>query len=88
MESPNMACFFDKLREPGFLVQDQWQVQILMQILQKAKVCLYSDRLSDEQIRAGHQFPVHSIEEFFRKEGKGKSICIMPEGPLTIPYLA
>jgi len=86
-ETNSPQAFFDKLREPEFLVQDQWQVQILMQILQKAKVCLYSDRLSDEQIRACHLIPIHSIEEFCRKEGKGKSICIMPEGPLTIPYL-
>lgn len=86
-DTKSPEVFFEKLREPGFLVQDQWQVQILMQILQKTKICLYSDRLSDEQIRACHLLPVHSIEDFCRKEGRGKSICIMPEGPLVIPYL-
>ena len=84
-------ALLDQIHAPGFLKQDQWQAQVLAQILTRADVYLYSGRLSDEQISAAMINPVSSIEgtiaDLLRKYGPGARICVLPEGPVTIPYI-
>lgn len=41
---------------------DQWQAQILLRILHRAKVLYLSD-MPDEMVRAMHMTPIHSLEE-------------------------
>ena len=41
----------DLLAQPGFGAQDQWQVQVQAMIQLHADVYVYSDGLSDRQIR-------------------------------------
>jgi len=81
----------ETIRAPGFSVQDMWQVQIQALISQKADVYLYSENLRDEQIIAALLKPCHSIEatvqELVQKLGRAASICVLPEGPQTIPYI-
>ena len=76
---------------PGFSEQDQWQVQLQAQIQLKADVFVYSDHLSDDQIRSALLKPCRSIEktvaELLEKYGPSASICVLPEGPQTIPYV-
>lgn len=71
--------------------QDMWQAQIQALICQKADVYFYSRNLTDEQIEAALLKTCHNIEntieELLRKYGSQASICILPEGPQTIPYL-
>ena len=71
--------------------QDQWQAQIQAQILLKADIYVYSDHLSDEQIRGALLKPCRNIEilvaELVSKYGKDAGICILPEGPQTVPYI-
>ncbi len=80
-----------KIRSPGYFMQDQWQVQIHALICRKADVHFYSDNLTDEQIVTGYMTPCRNIPETVRKiiekKGPGLSICVMPEGPQTIPYI-
>ena len=52
----------DLISQPGFSVQDQWQVQIQAQIQGRAGVHVYSDGLSDEQIRQALFLPCRDIE--------------------------
>lgn len=66
--------------------QDQWQVQILAQILMEHPVFVYSS-LSDEQVRKCMMIPAHNIEDVIRQTVPDGRICVMPQGPLTIPYL-
>ncbi len=81
----------DTICSPGFQEQDQWQAQIQAQILQKADVFVYSDHLTDEQIRSALLKPCRSIEttvsELLEKYGPVARICVLPEGPQTIPYV-
>ena len=69
-----------------------WQAQLHAVIREKAEIFFYSDRLSEQQIRDAFLSPCPSIEaevERLRSQkGRGLSICILPEGPLTIPYCA
>ncbi len=76
---------------PGFLEQDQWQAQIQAQIQLKADVYVRTDNLTDEQIESALLKPCHSIEETVRelraRLGPKAAICVLPEGPQTIPYI-
>jgi nickel-dependent lactate racemase len=80
------------ISKPGFQVQDQWQVQIQAQIQQGADVYVYSDGLSDEQIRKALFIPCRDVEaalvELQTNLGSQVRICVMPEGPQLIPYLS
>lgn len=81
----------DTISAPGFLKLDQWQAQIQAQIQLKADVYVYSGYLSDEQIRMALLAPCHSIEEtvaeLAQRYGPGATICVLPEGPQTAPYV-
>lgn len=75
------------LQQPGFAEQDQWQVQIQAQIQRHADVYVYSDGLSDEEIRAALLTPTRDIEATL-EELAPKRLCVLPQGPLTISYLS
>lgn len=89
---PDPAGLLDLITSPGFAMLDQWQVQILAQILLRARVYLYAPRLDDAAVRAAHLIPIHDIEATIaalRAEyGASASLCILPQGPLTVPYVA
>jgi nickel-dependent lactate racemase len=77
---------------PGFLMHDQWEAQIQTQIQLRAEVYVKNSYLSDEELRQALFLPCHSIEEtlteLLEKHGPGATVCILPEGPQTIPYVA
>jgi nickel-dependent lactate racemase len=81
----------DMISRPGFVEQDQWQVQIQAMIQLRADVYVYSDGLSDAQIERALFIPCRDIEGTvarLREEyGTGARLCVIPEGPQTIPYL-
>jgi len=82
----------DRINTPGFLKHDQWQAQIQAQIQLKADVYLHSHGLSDEQIRAARLNPAPSLggtlAQLVKKYGPSARICVLPEGPVTIPYIS
>jgi nickel-dependent lactate racemase len=76
---------------PGFSRQDQWQVQIQAKIQMKAQVYLKNSYLDEDAVRATMLTPCSSIEdtvaELVQRYGPDASICVLPEGPMTIPYV-
>lgn len=46
-------------------VPDQWQTQIMLRVLKRAKV-LYLSEMPDEAVQAMHMTPIHSLEEGLR----------------------
>jgi nickel-dependent lactate racemase len=91
-ESKSPRELLDRICAPGFLEQDQWQAHIQALIQLKADVYIRSDGLTDDQIRAALLLPCGKIEDtitdLVAKYGRGASICVMPEGPQTIPYVS
>ncbi len=79
------------LATPGFARPEQWQAQIQALIQRKARVLLHST-LPDEVVRACHLTPCPDITEAVRSElarlGPDARVAVLPQGPLTIPYLA
>jgi nickel-dependent lactate racemase len=91
-ESNSPQELLAKICAPGFLEQDQWQAHIQALVQLKADIYVKSDGLTDEQVRSALLLPCRRIEdtvsELLGKYGRGASICLMPEGPQTIPYVS
>ncbi len=72
-------------------VLDQWQVQVLVKILMRCRVSLYSS-LDSECVRGCKLTPAANLEgelrEHLKSLGKGAPVAVLPEGPVTIPYVA
>ena len=85
-EAGSPAAVLALLQRPGFSAQDQWQVQIQALIQQHADVYVYSDGLSDDQIRAALLRPTRDIQATVA-ELAPQRLCVLPDGPLTIAYL-
>jgi nickel-dependent lactate racemase len=80
-----------RLATPGFVRPDQWQAQIQALIQRKARVLLYSS-LPEEQVRAAHLTPCadigSTVQNLLAPPANGLRIGVLPQGPLTIPYLS
>ncbi len=78
------------LATPGFVRPEQWQAQIQALCQRKAEVLIYS-LLSDEVVRAAHLVPCHDIAAEVKQRvhvlGPNARLAVLPQGPLTIPYL-
>lgn len=83
-------AMLEAIHSPGFSRMDQWQVQILAQILLKARVGLHSE-LPEAEVRKAHMEPVADLRGAIDAEldriGRDAPVAILPEGPLTIPYV-
>jgi nickel-dependent lactate racemase len=90
-ESSSAQELLDRIMTPDFAMLDQWQAQHLAMVLLKARVGLFSE-LTDADVRRAHLTPVHDLRAAIDAElariGRDAPIAILPEGPLTIPYLA
>jgi len=79
------------VRAPGFASQDMWQVQVQALISQRADVLFYSHNLTDAQLRDALLTPCRDInaalEQLRTRYGEGMTVCVLPEGPQTIPYV-
>ena len=80
----------DTIMAPGFSLYDQWEAQLLALILLKARVGLFSEIPADE-VRAAHLEPVADVggrlAEELARIGSDAPVAVLPEGPMTIPYL-
>jgi len=74
----------------GSVQPDQWQAQIQALLQRKARILLHSS-LSDDQVRAAHLVPCSDIQstvtQLLSEKVNGTRIGVLPQGPLTIPYL-
>lgn len=79
------------LATPGFVRPEQWQAQIQALIQRRADVLVYSS-LSDAIIRGAHLKPCRDIgaevQSRLAQLGPEARVAVLPQGPLTIPYLA
>jgi len=75
---------------PGFSLYDQWQAQLLAACRLHARVALHSE-LSDAEVRSAHLEPAADVTGQLARElerlGGDAPIAVLPEGPMTIPYL-
>lgn len=90
-ESSSPEEMLTRLTTAGHVRPEQWQAQIQAIIQRRAKVLVYSS-LPDDVLRAAHLNPCKDIaatvQAELKKHGPGARVAVLPQGPLTIPYLA
>lgn len=83
-------AILDTVLAPGFSMFDQWEAQMLAMILVRARAGLYSE-IPPEDLRRAHVEPVPDVSrrlaDELRRVGKDAPVAVLPEGPMTIPYL-
>jgi nickel-dependent lactate racemase len=88
---PSPEALLAMINTPGYCVPDQWQVQIQAQIQMKADVLVKTSGLGPEAVRAAHFRPIEDVAaavcDAMRAAGPNASLCVLPQGPQTIPYL-
>jgi nickel-dependent lactate racemase len=71
---------------------DQWQIQVQAKIQTQARVGVHTAGLTADELRTAHLQPVPDIAEAVERElaerGDDAWVCVLPEGPQTIPYVA
>ncbi len=75
----------------GYQKHDQWQVQIQASIQMENDVYLKSGNLSTDQIIEAHFLPADDVSkkvsELLSEKYRNGTVCVLPEGPQTIPFL-
>jgi lactate racemase len=91
-EASNPGELLERICTPGFLELDQWEAQAQAIVQLKADVYVYADGLTDSQIEMSLLKPCHDIHATLQvlqaRHGPRAAICVLPEGPQTIPYLS
>jgi nickel-dependent lactate racemase len=91
VEHASPRALLDAIEAPGFAMHDQWGAQIVALVRQKARVALYSE-LPEAEVRAAHLEPMSDVAAAVAAElerrGPDTPVAVLPEGPMTIPYLA
>ena len=88
-ESPK--ALFDKISKRAETIPDQWQAQIQASLQIQARVVMHTSYLSDAALATAHLEQTAHIErtvmESLAAAGPDARVCVLPEGPQTIPYL-
>ncbi|MBV9593090.1 MAG: nickel-dependent lactate racemase [Actinobacteria bacterium] len=88
--APSPQALLDQIYARQRTLPDQWQVQVLARTLVKARVALHTSYLSDDEVREAHLVPVPDVAAAVMAElaavGPDARVCVLPEGPQTIPY--
>lgn len=90
LEGRSPADVTRSIQELEETVQDQWQAQILADILSRNRVKVLST-LVDESVVSCKLETTHDLNadvtEMLQSVGAGARAAALPDGPLTIPYL-
>jgi len=90
--TPSPAALLELIEAGGDTVLDQWQAQVLARIQRLARVGVYSEGIRPEDLLTAHLEPVADLSaavcDELSRAGEGATICCLPEGPQTIPFVA
>ncbi len=88
-EHATPQALLETIRAPGFSVYDQWEAQLHAIIALRARVALKSE-LDPGEVRRAFLEPVEDVGARIAAELRARGdvpIAVLPEGPMTIPYL-
>jgi nickel-dependent lactate racemase len=87
----DMAALLADVEGRDVTVPDQWQAQIQALVQARARVLVHSDYLSADDLAGAHLESsadvADSVGEALAAFGPDSRVCVLPEGPQTIPYL-
>jgi nickel-dependent lactate racemase len=80
----------ERINAPGFQMPDQWEAQIQAMIQRRCRVYLHS-ALPDAVVARTMLLPCGDVERrvatLLAEYGPDATLCVLPQGPQTIPYL-
>lgn len=89
--APSPRALADSIRARKVTVPDQWQVQVQAQIQAASRVVMHTSYLSDADLAAAHLEQTADISATvagaLAAAGPAARVCVLPEGPQTIPYV-
>ena len=89
--APNPGALLRAIEARTETVPDQWQVQVQARVQERARVLMHTSGLTDADVRLAHLEPTGDVSLAVRTElarlGPGATLCVLPEGPQTIPYV-
>jgi len=82
-------ALLDMVTAPGFRTLDQWEAFLHARLCLHADIHIYADGLRDDEIRTAMLVPCRDIEAtlYGLSARYGRRLCVLPQGPMTIPYL-
>jgi len=90
--APSPQALLDDIAGRAVTVPDQWQVQIQAKVQTHSRVIMHTSYLTDDELEAAHLTQAADVSAAvaaeLRRAGPGARVCVIPEGPQTIPYLA
>ena len=87
---PSPQALLQSILERDSTVPDQWQIQIQAAIQTRARVVMHTSYLRDDELAAAHLTQTADIAATVEEAlgSNGGRVCVLPEGPQTIPYVA
>jgi len=80
----------DLVTSSGFSMPDQWEAQLQAQLQMKADIYVHSS-LPEEEVQQALLLSCPDIEEtvskLMKRYGSQARIAVLPQGPMTIPYI-
>jgi nickel-dependent lactate racemase len=90
--APSPRALLDAIEARPETLPDQWQVQVQAKVQSRARVVMHTSYLSDHALAAAHLEQTADIAgtvaEALAAAGPDAHVCVLPEGPQTIPYLS
>jgi nickel-dependent lactate racemase len=88
LNTPGAAEFAARLADPDFFAIDQWQLQELCKVLDKAEVMLYSEGIDPQHRDRVWVNVVPSVEAgvaaALERHGAGARVAVVPKGPYVL----
>ena len=86
------AALLEAIAARTTTVADQWQIQIQAGIQSRSRVIVHTSYLSDAELAEAHLEQTPDVEAtvhgLLQEAGPDGRVCVLPYGPLTVPYLA
>ena len=89
--SPTREALLAMINAPGYSAPDQWQVQVQAQIQTKADVLVKTSGLGPTRCapRTSRRSTMwqRAVRDACDAPARGATLCVLPQGPQTIPYV-
>lgn len=89
--APSPQALLNEISARTETIPDQWQVQIQARIQSGSQVIVHTSFLSDDELAAAHLRQTRDVSatvaEALAAAGPQARLCVLPEGPQTIPYV-
>jgi nickel-dependent lactate racemase len=86
------AALLEAIAARTATVADQWQIQIQAAIQARSRVIMHTSFLSDAELAAAHLEQTGDVEatvgRLLDAAGAEARVCVLPYGPLTVPYVS